>query len=113
MARGFVRVLLAIAAPLAIASLASAGTKIGVVLLHGTLAAPSELDDVAKYLTDAGYVGEVPELCWSKDRHYDKPYLECLSEIDPAVARLKAKGTTAIVIGGLTLSWRRGSADVG
>jgi dienelactone hydrolase len=44
--------------------------------IHGTLAAPSELDDVAKYLTDAGYVVEVPEMCWSKDRHYDKPYLE-------------------------------------
>jgi esterase/lipase len=109
MAHWFVRVLLAIAALLAIASLASAGTKIGIVLLHGTLAAPSELDDVAKYLTDAGYAVEVPEMCWSKDRHYDKPYLECLSDIDPAVARLKAKGTTAIVIGGFSIG---GSAAI-
>lgn len=109
MARWSARVLLAFAALLAIESMAAADTKIGLVLLHGTLAAPSELDDVAKYLTDAGYAVEVPEMCWSKDRHYDKPYLDCLSEIDPAVERLKAKGATAIVVGGFSVA---GSAAI-
>ena len=101
--------LLGIAALLTTKSFALASARIGVVLLHGTLAAPSELDEVAKYLTDAGYVVEVPEMCWSKDRHYDKPYLECLSEIDPAVERLKATGATAIVIGGFSVA---GSAAI-
>jgi dienelactone hydrolase len=108
-ARWLAGALLLIAAPLASAGLAPASAKIGLVLLHGTLAEPSELDDTAKYLTDAGYIVEVPEMCWSKDRHYDKTYLECLSEIDPAVARLKAKGATAIVIAGFSIA---GSAAI-
>jgi pimeloyl-ACP methyl ester carboxylesterase len=88
---------------------AVADAKVGVVLLHGTLGAPGELDDVAKYLTDAGYAVDVPEMCWSKDRHYDKTYLECLTEIDPAVDRLKAKGATAIVVAGFSVA---GSAAI-
>jgi pimeloyl-ACP methyl ester carboxylesterase len=108
-ARRLARLLLTIAALVTAGSFASAGAKVGVVLLHGTLATPSDLDAVAKYLTDAGYVVEVPEMCWSKDRHYDKPYLECLAEIDPAVERLKAKGATAIVIGGFSIA---GSAAI-
>jgi esterase/lipase len=109
LARRLARPLLAIAALLTAKSFALAGAKIGVVLLHGTLATPNDLDDVAKYLTDAGYAVDVPEMCWSKDRHYDKPYLACLSEIDPAVGRLKAKGATAIVIGGFSIA---GSAAI-
>jgi len=73
LARWVARPLVAIAALLAIESLAFAGARIGVVLLHETLAAPSELDDVAKYLTDAGYAVEVPGMCWWKARRYDNP----------------------------------------
>jgi hypothetical protein len=53
MARWFVRVLLAIAAPLAIESMACLRAR-RLASCSCTLAAPSELDDVAKYLTDAG-----------------------------------------------------------
>jgi esterase/lipase len=109
LAHRLARLLIVMAALGAAESLALADAKVGVVLLHGTLAAPSALDEVAKYLTDAGYVVEVPEMCWSKDRHYDKPYLECLKEIDPAVERLKAKGATAIVVGGFSIA---GSAAI-
>ena len=109
MARQFARLLLAIAALGTAGSFALAGAKVGVVLLHGTLAAPGDLDDLAKSLANAGYVVEVPEMCWSKNRHYDKPYLECLAEIDPAIERLKAKGATAIVVGGFSMA---GSAAI-
>jgi esterase/lipase len=100
---------LALAAFLVAGNPGLAGGKIGVVLLHGALAAPGELDDTAKYLSDAGYVVEVPEMCWSEDRHYDKTFVDCLTEIDPAVEREKQKGATAIVVGGFAFG---GSAAI-
>ena len=103
------RALAVVATLLAPEKLAFAAPKIGIVLLHGALAAPGDLDDTAKYLSDAGYVVDVPEMCWSQDRHYDKTFLACLGEIDPAIARVKAKGATAIVVGGFAFG---GSAAI-
>ena len=42
-------------------------------------------------------------MCWSRRRIYDRPYLDCLSEIDAAIDRLKARGATAVVVGGQSL----------
>jgi dienelactone hydrolase len=98
-----------LAALLAPEKFAFAAPKIGIVLLHGALATPGDLDDTAKFLSEAGYVVDVPEMCWSQDRHYDKTFLACLGEIDPAIARVKAKGATAIVVGGFAFG---GSAAI-
>ena len=108
-ARWLARALAVVATSLASETLAVAAPKIGIVLLHGALAVPGDLDDTAKYLSEAGYVVDVPEMCWSQDRHYDKTFLACLGEIDPAIARVKAKGATAIVVGGFAFG---GSAAI-
>jgi esterase/lipase len=102
-ARWLLRSILALAALAALPGAAAAAAKVGIVILHAALGSPADLDDVAKYLTDAGYVVDSPEVCWSKDRRYDKTYLDCLADIDPAVARLKDKGATAIVVAGFGL----------
>jgi dienelactone hydrolase len=100
---------LAIATQHAAPDVALAGARIGIVLLHGALATPGELDDMAKALTDTGYVVEAPEMCWSRERHYDKTFLECLAEIGPAVAAVKAKGAAAVVVAGFAFG---GSAAI-
>jgi pimeloyl-ACP methyl ester carboxylesterase len=46
---------------------------------------------------------EAPEMCWSGRRIYDRPYGDCLREIDAAIARLKQKGATGLVVAGHSL----------
>ncbi|HZL60082.1 MAG TPA: alpha/beta hydrolase [Stellaceae bacterium] len=84
----------------------------GIVLMHGKQGNPQSpfLAGLARALTGAGYLVELPEMCWSGRRIYDKPYPACLAEIDDAVARLKARGAVAIVIAGHSLG---GSAALG
>jgi len=77
----------------------------GIVFMHGKQGNPGEppLANFIVSLKSAGYLVDTPEMCWSGRRIYDKPYLDCLAEIDLAVARLKAAGATAIVIAGHSL----------
>jgi len=83
---------------------AQAADRIGVVLLHGKQGVPDALiTNLAASLEGAGYIVERPEMCWSKRRLYDKPYLDCIAEIDVAVARLKSRGANAIVVAGQSL----------
>lgn len=84
---------------------AAAQQRIGVVLMHGKQGAPNEpqLGTLWAALRNAGYLAALPEMCWSRTRIYDKPYLDCLAEVDGAVAKLKAQGATAIVIAGHSL----------
>lgn len=86
---------------LALASVAAPRAEtIGIVLLHGNDAMPNHMHALTDPLREAGYLVDSPEMCWSHERHYDKAYLDCFSEIEAAVARLKAKGSARIVIGG-------------
>jgi len=73
---------------------------LGVVLLHGKTGTPGQLGKLAAALETAGYAVETPEMCWSKTRIFDKTFADCLKEVDVAVAELKAKGATKIVVGG-------------
>jgi len=79
---------------------AGAANTIGVVLLHGKTGMPSQLAKLSAALTVAGYAVETPEMCWSKKRIFDKAFPACLAEVDAAVADLKARGATKIVVGG-------------
>jgi pimeloyl-ACP methyl ester carboxylesterase len=81
---------------------ASAAGNIGIVLLHGKTGGPDQMASLSTALTAAGYPVEVPELCWSKKRIFDKTFADCLIEVDAAVASLKAKGATRIVIAGVS-----------
>jgi len=45
----------------------------------------------------------LPEMCWSRSRIYDQRYLDCLFDVDAAVADLKARGANDIAILGMSL----------
>jgi pimeloyl-ACP methyl ester carboxylesterase len=80
-----------------------AETRLGVVLMHGKQSAPDEHKPLAEAIAAAGHVLERPEMCWSARRIYDRPYLECLREIDAALERLRQRGATAFVVAGHSL----------
>ena len=56
---------------------------IGIVLMHGKTGSPNTvIDQLATALQSAGYLVDTPEMCWSRRRIYDRPFLDCLTEID-------------------------------
>lgn len=82
---------------------ASAAGKLGIVLMHGLQGRPDRgIADLAFTLDAAGYLVERPEMCWSRFRVYDLPYLDCARDVDAAVARLKERGAAGIVIAGMS-----------
>lgn len=70
----------------------------GVVLLHGKGSSPGHLARVAGALAGAGYVVASPELPWSGRRGYDRTLEEAHGELDAAVAGLRARGASRIVL---------------
>jgi esterase/lipase len=89
---------------------AARSETIGVVMMHGKTGSPKQLEDLAARIGEAGFLTERPEMCWSRARIYDRPYLDCLAEADQATARLKAGGADTIVILGMSLG---GNAALG
>jgi esterase/lipase len=83
---------------------------IGVVMMHGKTGTPAQFDGLAAAVEAAGFPVERPEMCWSRTRIYDHPYLDCLADADTAATRLKARGATGIVILGMSLG---GNAALG
>ncbi len=102
-----VAIFLAFAAVLAAAPLQGAATadKLGIILMHGMQGFPNDrpISEIGKLLDASGYIVIEPEMCWSKSRDFDKPYADCLGELDASVAKLRAKGASAIVISGQSL----------
>src|ERR1700759_851823 len=101
--RWLVGCLMAAVAPLpAAAPGRAAAADIGVVVLHGTQGMPGATV-TARFeaaLKAAGYLGQAPEMCWSRTRIYDAAYPDCLRDIDAAIARLRAAGARRIVMAG-------------
>ncbi|NQV47562.1 MAG: alpha/beta hydrolase [Rhodospirillaceae bacterium] len=82
---------------------AVAAEKTGIVLMHGkwgTTKSKSPVVVLGKALASKGYLISTPEMPWSESRLYDKDYEATMAEIDKAVAGLKAKGATRIIVGG-------------
>ena len=82
--------------------------KIGIVMMHGKLGTPlggpnAPGGRIVFALRHAGYLVATPEMCWSRYRRYDKPYPDCVAEVDSAIATLKSEGAVAIVVSGLSL----------
>jgi esterase/lipase len=77
--------------------------SIGIVLMHGKQGTPGQFERMADALETAGFLTERPEMCWSRQRIYDLAYLDCFRDVDLAIARLKERGATAIVVGGQSL----------
>jgi esterase/lipase len=82
---------------------AARGETLGVVMMHGKTAMPGQLAALDASVSDAGFLVERPQMCWSRTRIYDRPYLDCLKDADGAAAALKARGASAIVILGMSL----------
>jgi pimeloyl-ACP methyl ester carboxylesterase len=82
---------------------ALAQSRVGIVLMHGKQSTPERMQKLADALSGAGYLVERPEMCWSERRIYDRPYLDCLSDVDAAVARLRMAGVSAVVVAGQSL----------
>jgi len=90
---------------------ATAQARIGIVLMHGKQGTPMGASygrmpigaGLIAALRNAGYLVATPEMCWSRQRDFDKPYPDCIAEVDGAIVQLKAQGATAIVVGGLSL----------
>ncbi len=82
---------------------AKAEERVGIVLIHGKNGLPQQLTPLAVTLAEQGYLTEQPEMCWSRQRIYDRLYLDCLDEIDAAVDRLSARDATGIVLLGMSL----------
>ena len=83
---------------------------VGIVMMHGKHGTPVQLQLLAATVSNAGFLAERPEMCWSAARIYDRTYLECFADIDAATARLKQHGATAIVVLGMSLG---GNAALG
>jgi pimeloyl-ACP methyl ester carboxylesterase len=79
-------------------------TGTGVVFLHGKAVWPGAFDGgIPAALEAEGAVVAAPQLPWSFLRLYGATYDEAMSEIDAAVAGLKAQGATRIVVIGQSL----------
>jgi len=100
------RAMQAIAATLALTGLActaTAGERLGVVLIHGKNGSPRQLELYDRPLAELGAVSARPAMCWSRERIYDRTYLDCMHDIDVAIDELKTRGATSIVIAGMSL----------
>lgn len=76
----------------------------GIVYLHGKAAWPGALNGgILSSLEDEGALVAEPEMPWSFHRRYAATYDQAMSEIDVAVAGLKAKGASRIVVIGHSL----------
>ena len=77
--------------------------RLGIVLLHGRGGMPQQFLSYDAPLAKQGYLVERPEMCWSHRRIYDRPYLECLRDVDDAIERLRTHGATVLVVAGQSL----------
>jgi pimeloyl-ACP methyl ester carboxylesterase len=112
-ARLCAKILVCVVAVLAAALLAQGGAALaqsanlhglGIVYLHGKGAWPGALNGgILGALEDEGALVATPEMPWSFHRRYAASYEQAMAEIDTAVAGLKAKGATRIVIIGHSL----------
>ena len=76
----------------------------GIVYLHGKAAWPGTLNGgILSALEDEGALVAKPEMPWSFHRRYAATYDQAMAEIDTAVAGLKAKGASRIVVIGHSL----------
>ena len=85
-------------------ALAASLQGFGIVYLHGKAAWPGALNGgILSSLEDEGALVAEPEMPWSFHRRYAATYNQAMSEIDAAVAGLKAKGASRIVVIGHSL----------
>jgi pimeloyl-ACP methyl ester carboxylesterase len=79
--------------------------RIGIVLIHGKQGSPDarHLAYIAQQIEGAGFLLDRPTMCWSRTRIYDRTIVDCMTDIDASIARLKSRGATGIAIVGHSL----------
>jgi len=82
--------------------------SVGVVLLHGKGGQPGgNIGSLVQYLESEGVKVVAPAMAWSGSRgqpfNYDKTFEVALHEIESAIAKLRARGATKIVVAGQSL----------
>ncbi|RME99000.1 MAG: alpha/beta fold hydrolase [Alphaproteobacteria bacterium] len=90
-----------------------AADKVGVVLMHGKAGSSlpkSPIGQLTASLQRAGFLVTAPNMPWARNRYLAKDYEASMEEIDAAVARLKERGATKIVVGGHSMG---GNAALG
>jgi pimeloyl-ACP methyl ester carboxylesterase len=90
-----------------------AADRVGVVLMHGktgTAATKSPVGRLAASLRRAGFLVSTPNMPWSRSRNVAKDYEGSMAEIDTAVAGLKKRDASKIVVGGHSMG---GNAALG
>jgi len=97
------RVLLVCLCCLGSVGLASAESKIGIVVMHGKWGNPDQLMGFVDSMRASGYLTENIEMPWSGRRSYDTGTDGLVGEIDAAIRTLKDKGATKIVLVGHSL----------
>ena len=85
---------------------APAAEQIGIVLIHGKQSAPAEHAELAAALANAGFATDVPEMCWTARRIYDRAYEACLQRNRCRNRPPEAEGRDRIRGGG-TQPWRQ------
>lgn len=76
---------------------------LGIVMVHGKQGRGEQFSALANTFDQIGWLTERPDMCWSRTRIYDRRYLDCLADIDAAIARLKQRGATDVVLIGMSL----------
>jgi pimeloyl-ACP methyl ester carboxylesterase len=76
---------------------------VGIVLVHGKNGHQGSMQGLVDVLEGAGYQVDRPEMCWSRRRIYDLPYIECMRDIDAALERLRSRGANDLFVAGQSL----------
>ncbi|MDP6430445.1 MAG: alpha/beta hydrolase [Rhodospirillales bacterium] len=83
---------------------AGAGAKkTGIILLHGKDDDRKWIKPLAEALDDAGFLIATPLMPWSRDRIYDRSYMESLAQIDWTAKAMKKLGAERIFVAGHSL----------
>jgi len=79
--------------------------RLGVVLIHGKQGIPGQkpFAYIIQQFQNAGIMVAQPNMCWSRNRIYDRTLPDCMADIDAAVAQLRSSGATSIAIVGHSL----------
>ena len=82
----------------------SASTRIGIVVMHGKGGSPARhVAELASGLEMKGYLVANLEMPWSGARSYDAPVAAAESEVESALAALRAKGALKLFVAGHSL----------
>ncbi len=88
------------AAWLGLVPLSADASGIGIVLMHGNRAAGDQFYMMAPKIEAAGYGLMTPNMCWSNRKRFNRTADDCMSDVDDAIAKLKAQGYDRFVVAG-------------